>query len=56
MSLRPSTSLGCSPSAAGYTAASPVVQWFWEVVRELDRQDLALLVQFVTGGWRFSLG
>ncbi|KAI3425184.1 hypothetical protein D9Q98_008953 [Chlorella vulgaris] len=33
----------------GYTAASPVVQWFWELVREMDKQDLALLVQFVTG-------
>ena len=29
--------------------ASCTVQWFWEVVRELDKQDLALLVQFVTG-------
>jgi E3 ubiquitin-protein ligase HUWE1 len=27
-----------------------VVQWFWELVREMDKQDLALLVQFVTGG------
>jgi len=33
----------------GYTAASQAVQWFWEVVRELDREDLARLVQFVTG-------
>lgn len=38
------------PTSAGYTAASPVVQWFWELVREMDKQDLALLVQFVTGG------
>lgn len=35
--------------AAGYTSTSPVVHWFWEVVREMDKQDLALLVQFVTG-------
>lgn len=34
---------------SGYTAASPVIQWFWEVVRSLEKQDLALLVQFVTG-------
>ncbi|KAK9785185.1 hypothetical protein WJX73_010540, partial [Symbiochloris irregularis] len=34
---------------AGYSAASRVVQWFWEVVGELDKEDLALLVQFVTG-------
>ena len=33
----------------GYTAASPTIQWFWEVVRGLDKEDLALLVQFVTG-------
>lgn len=39
------------PPGAGFTAATPVVQWFWEVVREMDKQDLALLVQFVTGGW-----
>ncbi len=32
-----------------YSPASPVIQYFWEVVRELDREDLALLVQFVTG-------
>lgn len=34
---------------AGYSAASRVVQWFWEVVGDLDKEDLALLVQFVTG-------
>ncbi len=42
----------CLPAClpAGYSATSPVVHWFWEVVREMDKQDLALLVQFVTGG------
>lgn len=34
---------------SGFTAGSPVVQWFWEVVREMDAEQLALLVQFVTG-------
>jgi len=34
---------------AGYSAASKPIQWFWQVVRELNKQDLALLVQFVTG-------
>jgi len=34
---------------AGYSAASKAIQWFWQVVRELNKQDLALLVQFVTG-------
>ena len=33
----------------GYTAASRVVQWFWEIVAAMDKEDLALLVQFVTG-------
>ncbi len=34
---------------AGYTAASQTIQWFWKIVRELSKQELALLVQFVTG-------
>ncbi|KAK9861005.1 hypothetical protein WJX84_000178 [Apatococcus fuscideae] len=34
---------------SGYTAASRTVQWFWETVQGLDKEDLALLVQFVTG-------
>ena len=33
----------------GYTAASPPVVAFWEVVESLDAEDLARLVQFVTG-------
>ncbi len=33
----------------GYTAASAPVQWFWEVVNEMEKEDLALLLQFVTG-------
>lgn len=40
---------------SGYTAASPVIQWFWEIVRSLDKEDLALLVQFVTGTSRVPL-
>ena len=34
---------------AGYTAASQTIQWFWNIVREMSKQELALLVQFVTG-------
>lgn len=34
---------------SGYSAASPVVRWFWEVLEGLDKQALALLLQFVTG-------
>lgn len=33
----------------GYTAAAKQIQWFWELVAALSKEDLALLVQFVTG-------
>ncbi|XP_010552364.1 PREDICTED: E3 ubiquitin-protein ligase UPL1-like isoform X2 [Tarenaya hassleriana] len=33
----------------GYTAASTVVQWFWEVVKAFSKEDTARLLQFVTG-------
>ncbi|XP_058209928.1 E3 ubiquitin-protein ligase UPL1-like isoform X2 [Rhododendron vialii] len=33
----------------GYTAASSVVQWFWEVVKSFNKEDMARLLQFVTG-------
>lgn len=33
----------------GYTAASAVVQWFWEVVETFNKEDMARLLQFVTG-------
>ncbi|KAF5727902.1 E3 ubiquitin-protein ligase UPL1 isoform X1 [Tripterygium wilfordii] len=33
----------------GYTAASSVVQWFWEVVNTFSKEDMARLLQFVTG-------
>ena len=50
----PASTLAFLRTPAGFTAASPVVQWFWELVREMDKQDLALLVQFVTGACRGS--
>eukprot|EP00250_Pteridium_aquilinum_P016180 c22986_g1_i1 orf=330-11435(+) len=34
---------------SGYTAASPVVQWFWEVVQDFSKEDMARLLQFITG-------
>ncbi|KAF7830039.1 E3 ubiquitin-protein ligase UPL1-like [Senna tora] len=34
---------------SGYSAASPVVQWFWEVVHGFSKEDKARLLQFVTG-------
>jgi E3 ubiquitin-protein ligase HUWE1 len=33
----------------GFSPNSPVIQWFWQVVADMDKQDLALLLQFVTG-------
>ncbi|KAL8033396.1 hypothetical protein ABFX02_13G156500 [Erythranthe guttata] len=33
----------------GYTTASNVVQWFWEVVEGFNKEDMARLLQFVTG-------
>ncbi|KAF8377410.1 hypothetical protein HHK36_030787 [Tetracentron sinense] len=34
---------------SGYRAASPVIQWFWEVVQSFSKEDKARLLQFVTG-------
>ncbi|KAK8642698.1 hypothetical protein V6N13_012035 [Hibiscus sabdariffa] len=34
---------------SGYSAASPVTQWFWEVVQGFSKEDKARLLQFVTG-------
>lgn len=33
----------------GYTSASPVVHWFWEVVKAFSKEDMARFLQFVTG-------
>merc|ERR1711862_612757 len=33
----------------GYVPASPIVQWFWEDVDELNKEDMARLLQFCTG-------
>lgn len=33
----------------GYSAASSVIQWFWEVVQGFSKEDKARLLQFVTG-------
>ncbi|KAI3689153.1 hypothetical protein L2E82_47103 [Cichorium intybus] len=34
---------------SGYSTASPVIQWFWEVAQGLSKEDKARLLQFVTG-------
>ncbi|EFJ46920.1 hypothetical protein VOLCADRAFT_75266 [Volvox carteri f. nagariensis] len=41
--------LRASTEYSGYSATSPVVRWFWEAVGEMDKQERAQLVQFVTG-------
>lgn len=33
----------------GYTAASTVIHWFWEVVKAFNKEDMARFLQFVTG-------
>jgi len=33
----------------GYTGESPCIQWFWNVVSNLTREEKAKLIQFVTG-------
>lgn len=48
------------PPPQGYSPSSPVITWFWQVVEALDKEDRALLLQFVTGessdGGRGSAG
>ncbi|KAI7738652.1 LOW QUALITY PROTEIN: hypothetical protein M8C21_021949, partial [Ambrosia artemisiifolia] len=34
---------------SGYSAASPIIQWFWEVAQGFSKEDKARLLQFVTG-------
>ncbi|KAK9673731.1 hypothetical protein RND81_12G185600 [Saponaria officinalis] len=33
----------------GYTAGSNVIQWFWDVANGFSKEDMARLLQFVTG-------
>lgn len=33
----------------GYTQSSPQIQWFWRAIRSFDKEELAKLLQFVTG-------
>jgi E3 ubiquitin-protein ligase HUWE1 len=45
----PVDDLRANTEYSGYSAASPVIQWFWEVVQDLSKEDKARLLQFVTG-------
>lgn len=47
--------LGDGVTCTGYTAASQVIQWFWSVVEEFDAENLAMMLQFVTGHSVFEL-
>ncbi|XP_067125918.1 E3 ubiquitin-protein ligase HACE1-like isoform X2 [Centruroides vittatus] len=40
----------------GYTSESPVIQWFWEEVKNMAQEDRAKLLQFVTGSSRVPHG
>ncbi|CDF40023.1 unnamed protein product [Chondrus crispus] len=39
----------------GYTAASPPITWFWRCNHNMDQEDLARLVMFVTGNSKVPL-
>ncbi|KAK4529632.1 hypothetical protein CCYA_CCYA02G0489 [Cyanidiococcus yangmingshanensis] len=41
---------------SGYRPSSPQIQWFWQAVAEMDRDDRARLVMFVTGSSKVPLG
>ncbi|OAY68469.1 E3 ubiquitin-protein ligase UPL2, partial [Ananas comosus] len=34
---------------SGYSSATPVIQWFWEIVQGFSKEDKARFLQFVTG-------
>lgn len=40
----------------GLTATSQIVKWFWEVLLEMDKEELANLIQFVTGTSKVPIG
>lgn len=40
----------------GYTAASPVVVWFWKLVAGMEDSDKSALLHFCTGSSRMPAG
>ncbi len=40
----------------GYSAASQIILWFWEIAISMDREQRALLLQFVTGTSKVPVG
>lgn len=39
-----------------YTKSSKQIQWFWQVVKEMDNEKRIRLLQFVTGTCRLPVG
>jgi len=40
---------------SGYTASSPQITWFWKFVSQLEKEDLAQMIMFVTGTSKIPL-
>jgi|UniRef100_A0A7S4D375 hypothetical protein len=40
----------------GYTSASAVIIWFWQVIDAMNREEKSMLVQFITGSSKVPLG
>ncbi|KAL3881107.1 hypothetical protein ACJMK2_027568 [Sinanodonta woodiana] len=40
----------------GYSHDSPVIVWFWEIIREFQQHERVLMLQFVTGSSRVPYG
>ncbi|DBA05220.1 TPA: hypothetical protein N0F65_005070 [Lagenidium giganteum] len=45
-----------STNVVGASPISPVIKWFWELVREMSNEDRCRLLQFATGSARVPLG
>merc|ERR1711879_159572 len=39
----------------GYTSSSPTILWFWEIVNEMSKEDVARLLMFCTGTTKVPL-
>merc|ERR1712154_6188 len=40
----------------GVTKNTPQIKWFWECVEEMDKEERALLLQFITGTSKVPIG
>lgn len=39
----------------GYNPTDQIIVWFWEIVSEYTQEDIAKLVQFITGTSRIPV-